>query len=95
MLAVLSTLSGTIAIKQYFNIMKGCIHFKSTPYHIVNFLTLLLLHVTICLNSGLICIPLTHVSQVGLHLPPGTLTWLNWHKNAVTTATWQLLLTGS
>ncbi|KAG7222724.1 hypothetical protein INR49_026333 [Caranx melampygus] len=55
MLAVLSTLSGTIAIKQYFSNITGA---------------------------------------VARQFPPGSLTWLNWRKNAVTTATWQWLLMG-
>lgn len=53
MLAVLSTLSGTIAIKQYFSNMTGS----------VNFITRLYTH-AICIvkktNSELICIPFKH-----------------------------------
>lgn len=37
MLAVLSTLSGTIAIKQYFNNMTGCVHLLIFLHHSVNF----------------------------------------------------------
>lgn len=32
--------------------------------------------------------------QVALQFLPGWLTWLNWLKNAVTTATWQWLRMG-
>lgn len=32
--------------------------------------------------------------QEALQFPLALLTWLNWHKNAVSTATWELLLMG-
>lgn len=94
MLAVLSTLSGTIAIKQYFNNMPGFVIFTSLCL-IFNYGFPCYLYTEEGNDLGLICIPLKHPPQVPLQFPSGSLTWLNWHKNAVTTATWLWPLTGS
>lgn len=107
MMAVLSTLSGTIAIKQYLRNMTGCTSICPSLWiyfllhSIVNFLFVSSVNCAYrwcadyLIMVLLIFFFLFFLTQVALQFPLALLTWLNWHKNAVTTATWQLLLMGS
>lgn len=82
MLAVLSTLSGTIAIKQYFSNMTGCLHFKSMAVVFV---------LWFCSDADRFSNE-TLPQVVDLPLPFGLLTWLSWLRNAAITAICQWLL---
>lgn len=109
-MAVLSTLSGTIAIKQYLSNMAGCAIFFPSLW--ILFLTtknhdlFIFFHSEMYIKGNMayrLSVTFMMVSMIfffffpqeALQFPLALLTWLNWPKNAVSTATWQLLLMGS